>query len=52
MKYLYWPDFNVEQLFDLVNDPLEENDIIGDPKRARILTEMRARFAELKTAAR
>jgi len=52
MKYFYWPDFNVEQLFDLVNDPLEENDIIGDPKKAKLLTEMRARFAELKAAAR
>jgi arylsulfatase len=52
MKYFYWPDFNKEQLFDLVNDPTEENDVIGDPKRAMILTEMRAHFAKLKAAAR
>ena len=52
MKYFYWPDFNKEQLFDLVNDPSEENDVIDDPNRAMILSEMRAHFAKLKAAAR
>jgi arylsulfatase A-like enzyme len=51
-KYFYWPDFQIEQLFDLRADPHEENDRIADPTQAARLKEMRARFAELKTAAR
>ncbi len=52
LKYMLWPDFNREQLFDLKVDPFEENDIIADPSREEILTAMRTRFAELKNAAR
>lgn len=51
-KYFYWPDFNQEQLFDLRTDPLEENDLVADPKQKPVLEEMRQRFAELKAAAR
>ncbi len=51
-KYLFWPDFDTEQLFDLRQDPQEENDLIADPKQALRITAMRARFAELKAAAR
>ena len=51
-KYLFWPDFGTEQLFDLRNDPHEENDLIADPAQAPRLAAMRARFAELKAAAR
>jgi len=51
-KYFYWPEQKVEQLFDLTTDPREENDLIKDPKQAERLKEMRARFAELKEAAR
>ena len=51
-KYFYWPDFKYEQLFDLRNDPLEENDLIADPKHAQVLGEMRQRFAELKVESR
>ena len=51
-KYFYWPDFKQEQLFDLQADPSEENDLIGDPAQNERLTEMRRRFAELKSAAR
>jgi arylsulfatase len=52
VKYILWPDFQREQLFDLVADPHEENDLINDPARARQLAELRTRFAELKAAAR
>jgi arylsulfatase A-like enzyme len=52
MKYMLWPDFDREQLFDLKADPFEENDIIKDPAQKKTLAEMRARFAELKSAAR
>ncbi len=51
-KYMLWPDFGREQLFNLKADPFEENDIIGDPARQETLAEMRARFAELKAAVR
>ena len=51
-KYFYWPDFQQEQLFDLLADPSEENDLIAVPAQAERLAEMRRRFAELKAAAR
>ncbi len=51
-KYFYWPDFDREQLFDLENDPHEENDLATMPEQAERLAEMRARFAELKAEAR
>ena len=52
VKYFYWPDFKTEQLFDLRADPHEERDLIADPAQQERLAEMRARFAELKAAAR
>lgn len=51
-KYMFWPDFKREQLFDLTNDPMEENDLINDPAQKDRLAEMRKRFEELKTAAK
>ena len=51
-KYMYWPKHDVEQLFDLVNDPIEEVDLAGNPKYADKLAEMRKRFKELKEAAK
>lgn len=52
VKYFYWPDFGLEQLFDLKQDPFEENDIIADPSHSSQLVELRQRFSELKSAAR
>ncbi len=51
-KYMLWPDFEYEQLFHLTADPGEENDVARDPAHAAKLTEMRARFGELKAAAK
>ncbi len=51
-KYMFWPDFKREQLFDLTNDPMEERDLINDPAQKDRLTEMRKRFEELKSAAK
>jgi arylsulfatase A-like enzyme len=51
-KYMLWPDFKREQLFDLKGDPFEENDLINDPAQKDRLAEMRQRFEELKAAAK
>merc|ERR1711862_620392 len=51
-KYISWPAYDTEQLFDLVNDPLEENDLANDVKYKEILNEMRDRFLILKEEAK
>lgn len=51
-KYFYWPDQGVEQLFHLPTDPHEMKDLAGDPYYHGKLANMRARFAELKAAAK
>ena len=43
---------SIKQLFDLTADPQEENDLARNPQHAARLAEMRARFAELKAAAK
>ncbi|TWU35858.1 sulfatase family protein [Novipirellula artificiosorum] len=50
-KYFYWPDFDREQLFQLIQDPREENDLAADPQYAERLASMRSRFNELKAEA-
>ena len=51
-KYIMWPDWGVEQLFDLAHDPREERDLVADPASAQRLAAMRARLAELRATAR
>lgn len=51
-KYFYWPEHDVEQLFNIVDDPHEEKDLINDPEQKERVAEMRARFKELKQAAK
>jgi arylsulfatase len=51
-KYILWPDFNHEQYFDLLVDPLEQHDRITDPALQPRLLELRQRFLALKEAAR
>ena len=50
-KYMYWPDYGYEQLFDLVRDPGEMDDIINStlPEVVAIREEMKERFAWLKS---
>ena len=50
MKFMLWPDFQYEELFDLKADPSETNNIVAQKKE--VADEMRKRFAELKAAAR
>jgi arylsulfatase A-like enzyme len=49
-KYMYWPNYKYEQLFDLVNDPGEMEDIFNStkPDVVEIRNEMKRRFQELK----
>lgn len=49
-KYMYWPDFSFEQLFDLGSDPGELEDIFNstDPAIAKVRANMKKRFEELK----
>jgi arylsulfatase A-like enzyme len=51
VKYLLWPEFDFEELFDLRADPFEESTVATDPAQAAKLTELRKRFAELRAAA-
>jgi len=51
-KYFYWPEHKLEQLFHITADPYEETDLAGDPAHAAKLAEMRARFNEVKAAAK
>jgi arylsulfatase A-like enzyme len=47
-KYIVWPEFGTEQLFDLAHDPLEERDLASDPASRGRLEAMRERFAALR----
>ena len=51
-KYILWPDFKYEELFDLKADPQEQKNSIADPARAKQLAEMKERFERLKGQAR
>jgi arylsulfatase A-like enzyme len=51
-KYIYWPDFEYEEIFDLNADPQEQKNLVADPTRAKQLAEMKKRFAELKDRVR
>ena len=52
MKYIFWPDFNTEELYDLKNDPLEENNLIKSEPHQESLKLLRIRFKELKADAK
>jgi arylsulfatase len=51
-KYIHWTHYEVEQLFHIAEDPFEETDLAKDPAQAARLGEMRARLAELGSAAK
>jgi arylsulfatase len=52
VKYIWWPDFKHEELFDLSNDPHETNNVVADPGQKARLEDLRATFTKLKAAAK
>ena len=51
-KFIIWPDFKKEQLFNLVSDSHEENDLSDDPSQKAKMTEMRTELMKLSNAAK
>ena len=51
-KFIIWPDFHKEQLFDLINDSHEEKDLSDDPSQKAKLAEMRQQLEKLSNAAK
>lgn len=51
-KYFYWPEEKVEQLFNIVTDPHEEDDLVSQASSRQQLTAMRKRMKELRKAAK
>jgi arylsulfatase A-like enzyme len=51
-KYIRWPDFDTEELFDLKADPREGHNLIRDPNAAKLLAAMRAKLDKLRAAAK
>ena len=43
-KYIYWPDYGVEEFFDLAQDPLEEHDLSKNAARAKEIAVLRERL--------
>lgn len=52
IKYIYWPDYATEELYDLTKDPFEEINVIQNENYKDILEQSRTRFKELKAEAR
>lgn len=47
-KYILWPYYKYEEFFDLVKDPFEKQNCIGESKYARRIAFMKKRFEYLK----
>jgi arylsulfatase len=52
VKYIYWPEFEYEQLFDLTRDPTELRNLSGDPTEAARQSELRLHLTRLRERAR
>ena len=52
MKYVRWPEFDFEELFDLRADPFEERTLAPEAARAAQLAELRKRLATLQAEAK
>jgi arylsulfatase len=47
-KYILWTEYNHEELFDMIHDPHELNNVAQKPEHAELLKDMRARCEELR----
>ncbi len=47
-KYLEFPDWNVSQLFDLIADPFEYEDLVNNSDYGELVVQMRKRHDDLK----
>ena len=52
IKYVNWPEWNYEELFDLTNDPLEQKNLIASPDFSDRLAELRDRMESMRAEAR
>jgi hypothetical protein len=50
MKYVYWPEWKYEQLFDLVNDPTEKNNLVHDHEYTEELHEDEGKIGRMAPA--
>jgi hypothetical protein len=51
-KFIRWPEYDVEQFFDLTRDPDEIHDLAGDAASAPRVAAGRARLAEWQVRVR
>jgi arylsulfatase len=52
VKYIHWPEYDHEELFDLKQDPLEQRNLAREPGHAELLGPLRARLKTLMEEAR
>lgn len=48
-KYIVWPEWDHEQLFDLEKDPSEKQNLVERPEYQQVLQDQRHRFQEWKS---
>jgi arylsulfatase A-like enzyme len=51
-KYIFWPEFQYEEYFNLKKDPCEEHNKIRNKEDQKTIQMMKKRFAELKESAK
>lgn len=51
-KYIYWPNYNFEEYFDLQKDPYEEHNSINEKEYSSALAIMKQHFSQLKDRAK
>ena len=51
-KYIDWPEYGYQQLFDLRSDPGEIRNLIADPGSRRMATEMRLKLEQWQARVR
>ncbi len=49
-KYVHDPNGDSDELYDLVNDPWELTNVVGNPKYGRVIGDMKQRLANWSIA--